>query len=107
MATLLKVVGVTFVAWPAPARWFVVLRFAISVWTALGCHTRIKASGPFCIADSVARTLVVRPAGSRSLASNSKRIACGSRWTLALESTNDVDADGSNSAWAVRVDRKV
>lgn len=64
MATLFKVVWIPFVARPAPARWFVVLRFAVSVWTALGCNTRIKASGPFCFADSVARTLVVRPAGS-------------------------------------------
>lgn len=41
------------------------------------------------------------------MASNSKWVACGSRRTLALESTDDVDADGSNSTWAVRVDRKV
>lgn len=107
MATLLKVVGIAFVAGPAPARWFVILWFAISVWTTLGRNTRIEASGSFCFADSIARTLVIRPTGSRSLASDSECIACGSWWALAVESTNDINADGSDSAGAVRVDRKV
>lgn len=59
MAALLKVVGIAFVAGPAPARWFVVFWLTISVWTTLRCNTRIKASGSFCFTDSVARALVV------------------------------------------------
>lgn len=107
MATLLKVIRIAFVAGPTPARWFVVLWFTVSIWTTFGCNARIKTSGSLCFTDSIAWALVIRLASSRSLASDPKWITRGSWRTLAMESTNDVDTDGSHSTRAVRVDRKV
>lgn len=84
-----------------------ILRRAVGVGPALGCDTRIKTSPTLRFAHRITGTLLVHPAAHRSLASCGEWVSRRCRRTLALEASDDVDADRTDAARPVGVDGEV
>lgn len=102
-----EIIRVPLVPGSTGAGRFVVLGRAVGVWPTLRSDARIETSSTLCFAHGIPRTLLVHPAAHRALASCGEGVP-GRRWrALALEASDNVDANCAHAARSVGVDGQV